>query len=54
MSNPTERKDMHEVDYSGPCGVSPDEPKAKSALVRGFESPLPQHGLRSTACRHSP
>jgi hypothetical protein len=28
---------------SGPCGVSPDEPKAKSASVRGFESHPPHY-----------
>jgi len=30
-----------------PCGVGPDEPKAKSASVRGFESPLPHHSRTS-------
>jgi hypothetical protein len=34
-------------DSSGAYGVSPDEPKAKSALVRGFESFLPHHNLPS-------
>ena len=33
---------------SGAYGVSPDEPKAKSALVRGFESPLPHSPLLSS------
>ena len=28
---------------SGAYGVSPDEPKAKSASVRGFEFPLPHY-----------
>jgi hypothetical protein len=40
---------MSNDESSGAYGVSPDEPKAKSALVRGFESPLPHHDLPSVS-----
>jgi hypothetical protein len=34
---------MSNDDSSGAYGVSPDEPKAKSASGRGFKSHLPHH-----------
>jgi hypothetical protein len=42
---------MSNDDSSGAYGVSPDEPQAKSALVRGFESFLPHHDLPSNNIR---
>ena len=48
MSNPTERRDMQEENYSGAYGVGPDETQSKSASVRGFESPLPHSSLLSS------